>query len=118
MRQLSLEEIRAIHALTVAQFGGSNTERAASAEYFGVPLHPTASDQASAYLYHLCQAHAFVDGNKRTAVFAMLAYLHLNGYRLRASNDDLFQLVVKIANGTLEKTEVAAQIESWLEVMA
>jgi death on curing protein len=127
MRHLTLEEVRVIHALTIEQFGGSSGERDAgalesalaqpAAEYFGVALHPTVAAQASAYLYHLCQAHAFVDGNKRTAVFAMLAFLHLNGFDCQATDEELFQLVVAVARGDLEKTVIVAQVEPWLRVV-
>jgi death on curing protein len=125
MRHLSLEEVRFIHALTIEQYGGSSGERdpaalesaiaQPAAEYFGVAVHPTVAAQASAYLYHLCQAHAFVDGNKRTAVFAMLAFLELNGLALHTSDDELFQLVVSVARGNLEKSAVTDQLQLWLE---
>jgi death-on-curing protein len=121
---LTLEEVRAIHRLSIERFGGSSGERDSgglesaiaqpAAEYFGVLLHPSVAEQAAAYLFHLCQAHAFVDGNKRTAVYAMLTFLRLNGFAVRASNDDLFHLVVAVARGELEKAAVAERIAAWL----
>ena len=127
MRYLSFDEVVAIHLLMIEQFGGSLglRDRKAlesalaqpSAEYFGVPLHPTIADQASAYWFHLCQAHAFIDGNKRTATFVMLAFLQLNQYRLFASDDDLFDVVLQIALGKLAKPEIAVLLERWLETI-
>jgi death on curing protein len=124
---LSFEEVLAIHRLMIGQFGGSKGLRdnnalesalaQPSAEYFGVPLHPTITDQATAYWFHLCQAHAFVDGNKRTATFAMLAFLQLNQRRLVASDDELFDVVLQIAQGGLEKPEIAVLLERWLQTI-
>ena len=121
MRHLTLEEVRTIHALMIERYGGTPSERdpqglesalaQPSAEYFG---HPTPAGQAGAYLFHLCQAHAFVDGNKRTAVFAMLTFLHLNGFALAASDDDLFNLVVGVAKGEQGKEHATALLKGWL----
>jgi death on curing protein len=122
MRHLSLSEVRIIHSLLLEQYGGLNGERdlpalegalaQPSAEYFGVPLHPTPADQAAAYWFHLCQAHAFLDGNKRTATFSMLAFLQMNGLTLNASDTELFDLVLQIAQGQIEKSELAVWLES------
>jgi len=37
--------------------------------------------------------HPFVDGNERTALMAMLAFLGLNGFRLVAPADEVFDVV-------------------------
>jgi len=34
---------------------------------------------AAAYLFHICQHHAFADGNKRTAFAATYTFLAING---------------------------------------
>jgi death on curing protein len=122
---LSFDEALAIHRLMVEQFGGSHGIRdpgalesalaQPSAEYFGVPLHPTLADQAAAYWFHLCQAHAFVDGNKRTATFVMLAFLQLNENALTVSDDELFEVVLQIAQGQLEKPRIAVLLDQWLQ---
>jgi death on curing protein len=124
VRHLSFDEILAIYRLMIEQFGGSQGIRdikalesalaQPSAEYFGVPLHPTLADQAAAYWFHLCQAHAFVDGNKRTATFAMLAFLQLNQKVLSASDEELFGIVLQIAQGELAKPEISGLLEVWL----
>ncbi len=108
----------------IEQHGGSHGERdlealesalaQPGAEYFGVPLHPTLADQAAAYWFHICQAHAFIDGNKRTATFVMLAFLNLNNNGLSASDQELFDVVLKIAQGEKTKPEIARLLEGWL----
>ena len=42
--------------------------------------HRTLFDKASAYGYHLCANHPFIDGNKRVAFAVMILFLERNGY--------------------------------------
>jgi death-on-curing protein len=56
----------------------------------------------------LCRNHAFIDGNKRTALAAAEVFLLLNGWRLDATNRQLEELALGVAEGTLGKDEVTA----------
>src|SRR4051794_9852482 len=47
---------------------------------------------AATYAYHLAQAHAFVDGNKRVAAAITEAFLETNEYELTMSNEEIVQL--------------------------
>ena len=47
-----------------------------------------------------------MDGNKRLALSAMLAFLGMNGYRLTFTNDEAYELVMAVAAGELD--DVAA----------
>ena len=124
-RHLTLEEVRTIHALMIEQHGGTHGERAPhalesalaqpGAAHFGTPLHSTVSEQAGAYLFHLCQAHAFLDGNKRTALFATLTFLQLNGFTLQATDDQFFDLVLQVATGMVHKSALNVILEPWLQ---
>jgi death-on-curing protein len=84
------------------------------ATFFGAFLHPTIAEQAAAYLYHIANNHAFIDGNKRTSVGIMESFLRVNGYNLDLSDDKLYELVLKASTGKLEKTDVANVISSHL----
>jgi len=53
----------------------------------------------------------FVDGNKRTALVAMLEFLGLNGRRLEAPDDDLIELVLGVAEGRVTKAEIAVFVQ-------
>lgn len=61
---------------------------------------------AATYAYHLTQAHAFVDGNKRVAAAVTETFLETNGVRLIMTNDEIVQLFLKIASGTLSRDQV------------
>ncbi|MBD2681574.1 type II toxin-antitoxin system death-on-curing family toxin [Nostoc paludosum FACHB-159] len=84
------------------------------ATFFGEFLHSTIAEQAAAYLYHIAKNHAFIDGNKRTSVGVMEAFLRVNGYNLDLSDDELYELALKVSTDELEKTDVANIIESHL----
>ncbi len=44
----------------------------------GQPLMTEPVEVAAAYLYYLCCNHAFLDGNKRTALASCLVFLEAN----------------------------------------
>lgn len=115
-RFLSKSVVLAIHSDLVETFGGMTGMRDEAAldsalaqpqATFGKKsLHPTLESQATAYLFHLCLAHPFVDGNKRTAFAATDVFLRLNGNRLTLSDDETYQLTMRVARGEIDKEEV------------
>ncbi|MGH9318412.1 MAG: type II toxin-antitoxin system death-on-curing family toxin [Vicinamibacteria bacterium] len=50
-------------------------------------------------MFHIARNHPFVDGNKRTALAASLVFLLLNEVEIDASEDDLTDLVLGVAEG-------------------
>jgi len=71
---------------------------------------PTFFSKAAILIYALIKDHPFVDGNKRTGLFALFEFLERNGYTIAASDDDLYQFTIDIATSQLGKE----QIEAWL----
>ena len=84
------------------------------ASFDGVFLHTSIAEMAAAYLFHLAQNHPFLDGNKRTALAATLAFLWLNHWRLDAGEDDLTELVIGVASGSANKADSAVFIKAHL----
>ena len=74
-------------------------------------LHETIFEMAAAYLYGICRNHPFVDGNKRTATAATLTFLRMNQIRVRASEDDFYDLVIGVAEGGVSKAVVTVFLE-------
>ena len=72
-------------------------------------MHSGLPEMAAAYLYHICQNHAFTDGNKRTAAFAMVLFLALNGVgdEELPPEDELETLTWRVARGEIGKSEIA-----------
>lgn len=61
---------------------------------------------AATYAYHLTQAHAFVDGNKRIAAAVAEAFLESNGMQLMMTDNEIVRLFLDIAAGLLSREEV------------
>jgi death-on-curing protein len=114
---LTLDDVLALHADRLATYGGSRGLRdlgglqsalgMPSATFDGRLLHATLAEMAAAYLFHVCQAHAFVDGNKRIGLAAALAFVEINDHELVADPDELFDVVVGVASGQRTKADVA-----------
>jgi len=66
---------------------------------------------AAAYLFHICQNHAFVDGNKRTGANAAITFLLINDWELDFSEDELVDLVLSVASGETSKPAVTGIFE-------
>ncbi|MEE4356321.1 MAG: type II toxin-antitoxin system death-on-curing family toxin [Desulfococcaceae bacterium] len=58
---------------------------------------------AATYAYHLAQAHAFIDGNKRIAAAVSEIFVEINGLKLDASNEQIVDLFMDIASGKKNK---------------
>jgi death-on-curing protein len=59
----------------------------------------TLAELAGLYAYGICQAHAFVDGNKRAALLSTWAFLEANGYPIQISEHVGVNFMLAIANG-------------------
>lgn len=78
---------------------------------FGTEAYVSLAEKAAALLHSLARNHALVDGNKRLALAATIAFLGLNGYRLALSNDEAYELVISVAVGDLDDiAEIAGHL--------
>lgn len=78
------------------------------ASAFGEDAYPTRHAKAAALLHSIARNHALVDGNKRLALAGVVAFLGLNGCRLTLTNDQVYDLVIAVASGTLDEVETIA----------
>jgi death on curing protein len=62
---------------------------------------------AAAYAFHLAQAQAFIDGNKRTAVGTAYLFLRANGVVGRPVDLETYDAMIAIAEKRLDKTGLA-----------
>ena len=72
---------------------------------FGRDAYPTLHAKAAALLHSLARNHALVDGNKRLALAATIAFYGLNGFRLALTNDEAYELVIAVSSGELDDVE-------------
>jgi len=108
-------QIERLHDLSVARFGGSAGIRdealidsalaaAKNTFFYG---NGDVFDIAAAYAFHIAQAQAFNDANKRTGIGAALTFLKLNGINAIPDHDMLFDAMIAIANNQLDKLRLA-----------
>jgi len=72
--------------------------------------YPGIHEKAAALLHSLARNHALVDGNKRLALAATLAFYGVNGMRLTLTNDAAYDLVIDVARGALGDVPTIASI--------
>lgn len=58
-------------------------------------------DLAACYAFHIVKNHAFVDGNKRTALAATLAFLDANGLRVRIRQKVIYKAMLNLASSKI-----------------
>ncbi len=105
----SRQVVEALHAEQLRRHGGaqglrdenalvSALHRAENKTIYG---EPTVYDLAAAYVFGLARNHAFVDGNKRTAIVTAMLFMALNGYRMTASDGALYLFTMGVAAGEI-----------------
>ena len=119
IRFLAVDDVNRLHELTIRTQGGSPGLRNSGLldaavsmpmqTFGGEYLHKGIAAMAAAYLFHICQAHAYVDGNKRTAVLASLVFLSANGAGPLPLAEALEQVTLAVASGEMSK----AALERW-----
>ena len=114
--------ILALHAESLAEHGGgeglrddglleSALARPLQLFSYGDPP-PDLAALAAAYGMGLAKNHAFVDGNKRIALIALLTFLIVNGQRRTASQPDAYQTMIGLASGAIDDETLA----QWVRV--
>ena len=83
---------------------------------FGAGAYPDFDTKAAALLHSLARNHALLDGNKRLALAAVIAFYGVNGCRLTLTNDSAYDLVIAVATGQLDSVEeIATRLRSAIE---
>jgi death on curing protein len=60
--------------------------------------------QAAVLAHGIAEGQQFIDGNKRTALIAMLAFLEINGCYVEASDPELAEWILSFSAGTTPET--------------
>jgi death-on-curing protein len=120
MRYLTLGEAVDLHGRLLEATGGASGVRdlgaldsaiaQPKATFGGVDLYPTLVEKAAALCFSIVQNHPFVDGNKRVGHAAMETFLVLNGSEIDAHIDEQERLMLDLAAGRINRT----QLTDWL----
>jgi death-on-curing protein len=120
MNFLTKDEVLAIHDAVLELHGGEAgflNEAMLESALAAVPNrhgyeHAGLAECAATYAFHLTNAHAFVDGNKRVGLASAVAFLRLNGAELAASSDELHDVILAIADGSVSRDDADAWFAS------
>ncbi|MBC6429368.1 type II toxin-antitoxin system death-on-curing family toxin [Nostoc sp. HG1] len=125
LKFLTISQVLDIHQSQIQRFGGTSGVRdeglldsalaQPQATFGGELLHPTIHEQAAAYLYHLAMNHPFIDGNKRTAFAVMLTFLNLNNHTFNLSQEQAYNLVIRVVQQEISKEELSAFLKLHLQ---
>jgi death on curing protein len=114
---LTLDEVLAIHSDQIARHGGSPGVRDVGllqsalaqpqASFAGQLAHADLWEMAAAYLFHITSNHPFIDGNKRVGLVAAIVFIRMNDLDITATNDELHDLTLKVAQSQITKNVIA-----------
>jgi death-on-curing protein len=124
---LTVAAVKAIHAEVLAAHGGARGLRdetllesavaAPQATMMGQRLISDPIEIAAAYLFYLCRNHAFVDGNKRTALAACLVFLESNNLLRdeKLPTDQWEEFVLDVASSKLHRDATTQRLRKLLK---
>jgi len=122
MIKFSKEKVLLLHKLIAEETGGSIGVRDeallesalenAFAGFGGQEFYPTKEEIGALLGYTLISNHAFVDGNKRIGMYVMLTFLEVNGIRLECTNEEVTEVGLSVAAGTMGYEALLAWIRA------
>ena len=116
------EQAIAAHSVQLRRFGGaaglrddgalrSALERPVNKWHYESAEPP---ELAAAYAFGLAKNHAFVDGNKRIAFIAMVAFLRKNGIAFKPDQAESTAMIMAVAAGEVSEESLARWIrDNW-----
>lgn len=101
-----------MHGEQLAEHGGSDGIRDETLldsplNVFAYADEPDIFQLAASYAFGIARNHAFVDGNKRTALVVSLTFLYRNGWDIIAPKEDMYFTFLHLADGSLREEELA-----------
>jgi death-on-curing protein len=127
IKHLTVSAVKAIHTEVLAAHGGARGIRdqallesavaAPQASMMGRPLISDPIEIAAAYLFYLCRNHAFIDGNKRTALAACLIFLESNDLlpNRKLPTKEWEAFVLDVAASQLDRDQTTARLRKLLK---
>ena len=112
---LTLAEVHELHEMSLQRYGGAGGVRDIGGLEAAVEQpkhtycygHGDLFDIAAAYAFHIAQAQACIDANKRTAVAAALIILKMNGVTAIFDQWEIYRMMIAIAEKRAGKSELA-----------
>ena len=125
MIRMSKAQVMRIHTKLTAVTGGADGVRengllesaleAPFQTFGGYELYPTIEEKAARLGASLVGNHPFVDGNKRIGVHAMFVFLALNGIEPQYTQQELADLGIALADGSMKYEELLEWLRKHLQ---
>ena len=116
MIKFSKEKVLLLHQILAEATGGSAGIRdealldsALESAYAGFgdkEFSPSKEEKGARLGYALISNHAFVDGNKRIGLYVMLSFLEMNGIPIKCTDDELVDIGLSVAAGSMGYDEL------------
>lgn len=78
---------------------------------FGADAYPTLPLKAAAMMHSIVKNYSLFDGNKRMSLLSTHTFVELNNAHLGMTMDEAYNLILEIASGNMELTEVAGRLK-------
>jgi death-on-curing protein len=112
---LTVAQVERLHQKSISRFGGASgvRDRGLFESAITQPRHTyyyangDLFDIAAAYAYHIAQAQACFDGNKRTGVAAAFLFLELNAVLTNFDSMPLYEAMIAVAEKRMDKPQLA-----------
>jgi death-on-curing protein len=79
-----------------------------------LPIKQAIVKKAAFLLYNVVVIHPFLNGNKRTAYGLVRIFLKLNGFKLKADEQEAFGFLLRLASGKSSENEVEVWVGTHL----
>ncbi len=122
---ISIQEVLIVHDDMISRYGGSFGIRdmgliesalaRPKASFAGQDLYPGILDKAAALFHSLIFNPAFTDGNRRTTLTVTARFLSLNGYELKASQEEIVEFPLWVENTHPEIEAIAEWLKEHTE---
>jgi death on curing protein len=115
-RWISKRAVLALHSEQLAEHGGSDGIRdeslldsalAKPQNVFAYAESPSIFTLAASYAFGIARNHAFIDGNKRTALVVSILFLNRNGWDIEAPREEVYYTFLNLAAGSVSEEELA-----------
>jgi death on curing protein len=114
------EAVDQIHDQQLQKFGGisgirdagllaSALQRPKNRAYYE---NASVTEMAATYAIAIAQGHPYMDGNKRTGFIVAATFLALNGWVLNATDAEVVQAFLDVANGVMDEAALAEWFEN------
>lgn len=109
--------VLATHKRQIAEHGGTEGVRdeglllsaiARPENLYAYGENADLSSVAASYAFGIAKNHAFLDGNKRTALVVAVTFLNVNGYDFDAPREETYKIFLQLAEGSISEDDLAA----------